>query len=251
MFYTEQGQGERALVLLPGFGCSTDIWRPIADRLAGFRLVLLDLPGHAGSAGVRTDGHLPGLADLVRNAVHEVVAPPYTVLGYSLGGAIGLRMALDHPDEIDALVGVVPWNAAGTSAQDPVLSGFDAAFGDADSITQGVAAISSDPSKTARLAQDMLTVSEEMWHGWLAGGALTSQADQLATLRVPTCYVLAGGDTVVDLSKQIDDVRAMPAGRAVLLSGMGHLCGYEAPDAVAREITRYLSAGSVPKQPAS
>jgi hypothetical protein len=53
--------------------------------------------------------------------------------------------------------------------------------------------------------------------------------------------VLAGGDTVVDLTKQIDDVRMMPAGRAALLSGIGHFCAYEAPAAVARNITSYLA----------
>jgi hypothetical protein len=52
--------------------------------------------------------------------------------------------------------------------------------------------------------------------------------------------VLAGGDTV-DLTKQIDDVRVMPAGRAALLPGIGHFCAYEAPAAVARKITSHLA----------
>jgi len=60
-----------------------------------------------------------------------------------------VRIALDYPDEVRALGGVVPWNTAGTTAGDEVIAGFDAANGDVEALTQGVAAISVDPSKTS------------------------------------------------------------------------------------------------------
>ncbi|KAB8181714.1 alpha/beta fold hydrolase [Microbispora catharanthi] len=151
-----------------------------------------------------------------------------------------MRIALDYPDEVRALIGVVPWNAAGTTAGDEVIVGFDAAYGDAEALAQAVAAISVDPSKTSGLTRGMLTVTEQMWHGWLAGGALTSQADELSEIRVPTCYILGGKDVVVDQAKQLDDVRRIPGGRAVLLSDLGHLCGLEMPDVVANEISNFL-----------
>ena len=110
----------------------------------------------------------------------------------------------------------------------------------AEALARGVAAISVDPSKTSRLADSMLTVTERMWHGWLAGGALTSQADELPGLRVPSCSIIGGKDVVVDQAKQLDDVRRIPGGRAVLLSDLGHLCGLEMPDVVANEITAFL-----------
>jgi hypothetical protein len=49
----------------------------------------------------------------------------------------------------------------------------------------------------------MLTVTEQMWHGWLVGGALTSQADELSEIRIPTCYILGGKDVVVDQAKSL------------------------------------------------
>ncbi|GAA1560722.1 hypothetical protein GCM10009678_49510 [Actinomadura kijaniata] len=121
-----------------------------------------------------------------------------------------------------------------------MLAGFDAAYGDAEALARGAAAISVDPSRTSGLASGMLTVTERMWHGWPTGGALTSQADELPGIRVPTCYVLGGKDVVVDQAKQLDGVRRIPGGRAVLLSGLGHLCALEAPDVVADEIATFL-----------
>ncbi|WP_268960291.1 alpha/beta fold hydrolase [Nonomuraea montanisoli] len=226
--------------MLPGFGASADLMTGIARHLSGFRVLIFDLPGHGQSVRARTDGRLPTLAATLHDAIKDAGVDAYCLVGYSLGGAIAMRIALDHPDEVRALVGVVPWNAAGTDAADAVIAGFDAAYGDAEVLTQAVAAISLAPSRTASMTSSMLAVTEQMWHGWLAGGALTSQADELPELRVPTCYILGGKDVVVDQAKQLDDVRRIPGGRAVLLSDLGHLCGLEVPDVVANEISNFL-----------
>ncbi|MGW5685397.1 alpha/beta fold hydrolase [Nonomuraea sp. NPDC003754] len=175
--------------MLPGFGASADLMTGIARHLSGFRVLIFDLPGHGRSVRAPADGRLPTLAETLHEAINEAIndagGGAYCLVGYSLGGAIAVRIALDHPDEVRALVGVVPWNAAGTTAGDEVIAGFDAAYGDAEALTQGVAAISVDPSKTSSLTSSMLTVTEQMWHGWLAGGALTSQAGELSEIRVP------------------------------------------------------------------
>ena len=242
MYWEEHGQGPTTLVALPGFGGSAELMTAMVQQLSGYRVLVFDLPGHGRSAGVPVDGRLPTLAATVHDAIHHAGVDTYCLVGCSLGGAIAVRIALDHPDEVRALVGVVPWNAAGTTAGAEVIAGFDAAYGNAEALTQGVAAISLDPSKTSDLTSSMLTVTEQMWHGWLAGGALTSQADELSKLRVPTCYLLGGKDIVVNQAKQLDDVRRIPGGRAVLLSELGHLCALEAPNVVAHEISSFLTA---------
>jgi len=241
MYWEEHGQGSLALVVLPGFGGSAELMTAMVQQLSGYRVLVFDLPGHGRSVGAPADGKLPTLAATVHDAIRAAGVDTYCLIGYSLGGAIAVRIALDHPDEVQALVGVVPWNAAGTTADDEVIAGFDAAYGNTEALTLGVAAISVDPSKTSSLTSSMLTVTEQMWHGWLAGGALTSQADELPKLRVPTCYLLGGKDVVVDQAKQLDDVRRIPGGRAVLLSELGHLCALEMPDVVANEISAFLA----------
>lgn len=240
MFYCELGQGNRTLVMLPGFGCSTATMVGLAERLPQFRTLIFDLPGHAESVGVPADGHIPSLAATVHDAIAEVVGVRYDLLGVSLGGDIALRIALDHPDQVRALVGITPWNAAGTVPGDSVIAGFAASYGRAELLRQGVAAISVDPGGTSALADDMLNVSQEMWQGWLTDGVFTSQADELPGLRTPICYLIGGKDNVVDQAKQLDDIRRVPSGRAVLLSDHGHLGVLEAPDDFAHETAMFL-----------
>jgi 2-succinyl-6-hydroxy-2,4-cyclohexadiene-1-carboxylate synthase len=92
-----EGEGPR-VVLVHGFTQTLASWEPLAARLrARWRVVRADLPGHGGSAAVRAD--LPTTAELLGTA-----GGPGAFVGYSLGGRVCLRLALDRPDLVRALV---------------------------------------------------------------------------------------------------------------------------------------------------
>ncbi len=92
-----EGSGPR-VVLVHGFTQTLASWQPLAGRLRPrWQVVRVDLPGHGGSGVVRAD--LPGAAGLLGGA-----AGPGAYLGYSLGGRVCLRLALDRPDLVRALV---------------------------------------------------------------------------------------------------------------------------------------------------
>jgi 2-succinyl-6-hydroxy-2,4-cyclohexadiene-1-carboxylate synthase len=97
--YEERGALDAPrVVLLHGFTQNRDCWSPFDDALAStFRLRLVDAPGHG------TSGHEH--ADLVDAAwLTGVAGGPATYLGYSMGGRIALRLALDSPDLVRRLV---------------------------------------------------------------------------------------------------------------------------------------------------
>jgi pimeloyl-[acyl-carrier protein] methyl ester esterase len=89
------------LVLLHGWAMHGGIFAPLSERLAGrFRLHLVDLPGHGDSRHYRPGDLDPGrLARAIAAAT-----PPALWLGWSLGGLIALRAALDMPAQVRALV---------------------------------------------------------------------------------------------------------------------------------------------------
>lgn len=92
------GAGTNRLVLVHGFTQTMRSWDPPAARLAGdFEIVRVDLPGHGGSAGVRL-----GFAETA-SAIGDAGGRG-TYLGYSLGGRLCLRLAVDRPDLVEALV---------------------------------------------------------------------------------------------------------------------------------------------------
>ncbi|MCP2256027.1 3-oxoadipate enol-lactonase / 4-carboxymuconolactone decarboxylase [Prauserella aidingensis] len=245
IYYEEQGNGPDSIVLLPGLGCSLKCWSEVAPQLDGYRLVLMDLPGHAGSIHAPADGsNLATLAPTVIDACDELGLERFAIVGLSFGGAVSVRIALNRPDQVLAVMALMPWNAGGTEAGDPVIERFYKSFGDIEALTQAIRAISLDPSKTTDVARTMSTaVTEQFWRSWLGdgGGAYTSMFEELPGIAVPACYVLGGRDTIAPQDKLIADVRAMPGGRLVFLSNAGHLAPYESPEVISREIREFVS----------
>jgi len=94
---TTRGAGPR-LVLAHGFTQSGRVWGGLADDLAaGHQLVLVDLPGHGGSAAVR--------ADLVEGAaLLGATGGEADYLGYSMGARFCLHLTLARPDLVRRLV---------------------------------------------------------------------------------------------------------------------------------------------------
>ena len=93
------GQGQ-PLVMIHGWGMHSGVWQPLVKRLsAKYMLYLIDLPGHGSSRPV-DPYHLHALAD----EVAEVIPGVSDVLGWSLGGLVAQRIALNQPDRIRRLI---------------------------------------------------------------------------------------------------------------------------------------------------
>lgn len=88
------------LVLVHGWGMHAGVWEDVVEALADdFRVTVLDLPGHGYS---RRQGYGHGLADLAR--VVAAAAPPRACwVGWSLGGLVAQRLALDAPERVSRL----------------------------------------------------------------------------------------------------------------------------------------------------
>ena len=94
-------------MLLHGFTQGPGSWDPVVAGLdPSYEIVRVTLPGHGpeGSASARARLSFEAASGAVADAVAEVAGPePAIWLGYSLGGRLALRVALDRPDLVDAL----------------------------------------------------------------------------------------------------------------------------------------------------
>jgi pimeloyl-ACP methyl ester carboxylesterase len=102
--YYVGGEGE-PLMLVHGLGGAAVNFTELAPLLAQNRRVLLpDLPGHGGSDPLtRVDG-LSSYAEHVAAVAEREDMLPAAVLGYSMGGVVALRLAVNHPESVQALV---------------------------------------------------------------------------------------------------------------------------------------------------
>lgn len=89
------------VVLLHGFGQNRRCWGPLEAALEARRdVVAVDLPGHGAAGAVEAD--LWTTADLIGATIDPEV--PAAVVGYSMGGRIGLHTALATPERVERLV---------------------------------------------------------------------------------------------------------------------------------------------------
>ena len=93
------------VVLIHGLGLSRQTWADHLPALTGHFCVLsYDLCGHGGSALPAGMPSLAVLSDQLRDLMDHLNLPRAALIGFSLGGMINRRFAMDHPDRVSALV---------------------------------------------------------------------------------------------------------------------------------------------------
>ncbi len=103
--YFVAGEGP-LLVLLHGAGDQAGSWAKVAPDLArAYRVVIVDLAGHGGSAPESGPISVVTVRDGVAAVLDEVGGgDPITIVGNSLGAWIGSLLALERPEQIERLV---------------------------------------------------------------------------------------------------------------------------------------------------
>jgi 3-oxoadipate enol-lactonase len=104
LHHRSDGDGDRVVVLGGSLGSTLEMWEPQLPALTPrFRVLRYDHPGHGGSPLLE----VPDVSAISREVVDlldELELERVSYCGLSLGGAVGMRLALDAPDRIDSLV---------------------------------------------------------------------------------------------------------------------------------------------------
>ncbi|WBB67086.1 alpha/beta hydrolase [Micromonospora sp. WMMD812] len=104
LWHESHGAG-RALVLLHGGFGSAEMFGPIMPALAGrHRVIGVDLQGHGHTADVDRPLRYESMADDVAALLRHLELPEADLVGYSLGGGVALRVAIQYPGLVRRLV---------------------------------------------------------------------------------------------------------------------------------------------------
>ena len=104
LYYEEHGSGE-PLVLLHGGISAGEMFAPILPELAaGRRVITVDLQGHGHTADADRPLRPQTMADDVAALIEHLGLERADVMGYSLGGFVALRVAIQHPQLVRRLV---------------------------------------------------------------------------------------------------------------------------------------------------
>ncbi len=103
--YTDTGDGNESIVFSHGLLMSGDMYaRQIAHFSNRYRCIAYDHRGQAGS-GVSQNGYdMDTLADDAAGLIHALDIAPCHFVGLSMGGFVGMRLAINQPELLRSLI---------------------------------------------------------------------------------------------------------------------------------------------------
>ena len=224
------------LVLVHGFTQTAVSWRPVVERLAdGFEIVRPELPGHGAAADVRLG------FEAAAAAIGEAGGRA-TYVGYSMGGRLLLRLALDRPALVRGLVLVGASPGVDDPAERAARAEADVTLAD-EIERQGTAAFLDrwlaqpmfadlDPAAddlAARALNPPAGLAAALRH--LGTGAQEPLWDRLGELDMPVLVAAGGRDAKFAALAERMAAGIGPNARVVLIAGAGHAAHLERPDA--------------------
>src|SRR6185503_2679401 len=109
--YVDKGSGA-PIVMIHGLDAQLrHLTHSMVDLLANdYRVIAIDMPGAGNST--RAKGQSAALAtqaEIVVKLIQKLDLKPPLLVGHSMGGAVSLAVALDHPDLVRGLVLIAPF----------------------------------------------------------------------------------------------------------------------------------------------
>lgn len=251
----DEGEGE-AVVCVHGLGGSSNTWTPLMGALAGHRVLRLDMPGSARSAGVPGPITIERLAEAVRMVCSRLGITRAHLLGHSMGTIVCQHVAAAQPKLVRSLALFGPLIAPGEPARAAMRARAAEARGEGLAGLQEIAqtlmnaATSAEtrqrqPAAAAFVRESLMRQDPE---AYAKSCECLAQAQPAELARIEAPVLLVTGDE--DMVAPPQNVRAMAeklvhakgGARVVVLGRCGHWTPIERPEDCARELRSFLSS---------
>jgi 3-oxoadipate enol-lactonase len=251
LYYEDSGPVEDAMpvVFAHGLLMSGAMYRGQVDALrARHRCITFDWRGQGRSEVARDGYDMDALTDDAIALVEQLGAAPCHFVGLSMGGFVGLRLALRRPDLLRSLALLDSAADAEPRANVPRYRAmaFVARHVGLDPLVKPVMRILFG---RAFLEQPSRAGERATWRGHLRGldvpgalraldGVITRHpvTDQLGAIRTPTLVLSGEDDRAVVPARSRATADRIPGARFVTIPRAGHSSSVEEPEAVTRAL---------------
>jgi 3-oxoadipate enol-lactonase len=246
LHYIEHGSGEIPVIFGHGLMLSSKMWQSfyfpsLPSKCHGYAL---DMRGHGRSAEV-TGCTVRNMADDVYTFAQKLSLEKFVYVGVSMGGGIGLQLALNHPGCISALILLSPLTGLGTSglflfrilgsffAQKrwlikPMLRSMCARKPPKDSLDGAV--------------DEAMLVTADRLKEFIMDKKPIDRLEKLDSLNIPTLCVIGEKDTAVPAGQQKELAKRIPGAKTIAYPGYGHMVTYEKQEDIFNEMMRFIDS---------
>jgi len=240
------GSGETPLVLVHGLGARGEDWSAMIPALAekGFHVYVPDLLGYGRSQRPDVDYSISLEEATVVQFMRAVHVARADVGGWSMGGWVAMKLALDHPEMVDRLI---VYDSAGVY--------FPATFGpelftpsDVTGVRKLIAILTPKPRNVPDFAAEAM-VRKLQANAWVVNRSTASMISgrdlldfRLHNISQPMLIVWGAQDELIPLASGERIHKSVPQSVLNIMEGCGHLAPAECAKPVIESTVEFLRA---------
>lgn len=240
------------ILLLHGFADSWRSFEPVLDHLpTSIHAFALTQRGHGDASKPAAGYHVRDFAADLAAFMDAVPIQAAILAGHSMGSAVALRFAIDHPERTLGLilVGASPslranpgarqfWEATISRLTDPVDPDFVRRF------VEGMVVKPLPQPLFEAVLQESRKVPAHVWKAAFESRFRSEDdyAEQLGQIKAPTLILWGDQDARYPRSDQEVLAADIPEARLVVYPGAGHLLHLEQPKRFASDLVTFASS---------
>lgn len=204
--YEVTGEGATTILWIHGIGSSHHYWDDVLPAFPGFRHVSYDVRGMGQSEGSAGPVSLEDWASDAAGLMTELGLERAIVAGHSMGGAITMRLGIDHPEKVAGFLLMSTSSRVGQVATDRWMAQAD------ETEKNGNLFLAAAQRAVAKYEMD----------------------EEIKRFNVPTLIVVGDADQTTPVGGSVIMSRCIPDSELEIYAGIGHSVLKEEPRALER-----------------
>jgi len=230
---------KESVVLIHGAGCNSSVWLHQLEGIQSpFNLVAIDLIGHGATKGTSMNsiaGYSTWLAEVLKRCFQSQVI----LVGHSMGGAITMQLAKDHPELVKGMVLLATGPRLKVAPQ--FLDGIKNDFENTIKLLMKYAYAKDVDQNTLKAGIDLMlsTGKDTAFNDFWACDNFDIEGE-IHKITLPCLIMVGDQDKLTPPDLSISIFQKLRESRLVKLHKVGHMLMLENPKKVNREIEAFL-----------